>query len=452
VGRGLYAKALDQVHTELRNVWLGSDLGTDNQIGDARQVRSDRMYEEQTHYQVVGSITEAGDRDFYKLKSAKVAKNETNLMRVVVTALDGADFVPILRVYDDGRNLVQPRIVTASAGTYIVELDYAKSDKDYFLEVLAGTGTGDYLVTTDFQETKFNDSFDRADELKTTPGFKDKTHYERVGRVWAGADLDFYKFRSANVGSGKPSVMTVHVRSLGTEVVNPVVTVYDAGLRPVAATILRNTTGAYTIQVGGMLSDKDYYVRVGAAQPSGPNAVGDYSLVIDFGVELYQETTFAADTLGASNPQDVAALRVTQNQLFHFALSAALAGTGPETLVRMTVFDVNGRVVFTLAALADETRTGDVFLAAGDYTVRFAAATRDGSAIPSVAYTLRGKGLSDPIGPTVDDPTLAPVSPTSGSTLVGGSRTESDTGYYWMPVLMSTTLWTDVYSDPWFGW
>ena len=51
-------------------------------------------------------------------------------------------------------------------------------------------------------------------ELNTTVGYADKTHYNSLGLIRDAVDIDFYKFRSANVGANNANVMTINLRSL----------------------------------------------------------------------------------------------------------------------------------------------------------------------------------------------------------------------------------------------
>ena len=78
----------------------------------------------------------------------------------------------------------------------------------------------------------------------------------------------------------------------------------------------------------------------------------------------------------------------------------------------MTIFDATGHAVFTQVAFAGaELTTGTVYLGAGTYTVAFNAATKDGSALPDLAFTLAQRVISDPIDayPITDPDTLPPV-------------------------------------------
>jgi hypothetical protein len=74
----------------------------------------------------------------------------------------------------------------------------------------------------------------------------------------------------------------------------------------------------------------------------------------------------------------------------------------------MTVYNAAGQAVFSLSAATGQTRTGDVVLDPGPYTIRFTRDTAGGSLTP-VLFELGDRVLSDPIEPRLPDPTLAPV-------------------------------------------
>jgi hypothetical protein len=89
---------------------------------------------------------------------------------------------------------------------------------------------------------------------------------------------------------------------------------------------------------------------------------------------------------------------VTQNKLMEFVLSAD-SGTAWSQM-KMEILDDNGYVIFTLSAYAGTpAASGHVYLSAGQYTVRFTASARPGSAFTPVGFTLLSRIVSDPIGP-----------------------------------------------------
>ena len=117
--------------------------------------------------------------------------------------------------------------------------------------------------------------------------------------------------------------------------------------------------------------------------------------------------------------------------------TAGAVSTSATTAVRMTVFDANGKPVFVLTTLAGQTVSGDVYLEAGTYKVLFVAATVDGSTLQTLSYNLRGKSITDPMGPIPTDPTESPDN--------SGSRGDPVVGN---PTPLDPTLPPDPITDP----
>jgi hypothetical protein len=98
----------------------------------------------------------------------------------------------------------------------------------------------------------------------------------------------------------------------------------------------------------------------------------------------------------------------------------------------MEIIDSNGQVVSGLVAYAGRPAvTTQVYLAAGTYTVRYSASAPNGSELLPTQFTLSGREISDPIGPT--------------STLTGGSRNTTNTDTW---TGSSITMGTVVYIPP----
>src|SRR5262249_21151626 len=141
----------------------------------------------------------------------------------------------------------------------------------------------------------------------------------------------------------------------------------------------------------------------------------NYFLGIDFGTKAVSLQTLVDGTLNQAAPQAVDTLQANKSQLLHVVLSADLGGVPVDAAVRMTIYDAGGNVVFTVAAPAGATISRNVFLAAGVYTVRFAAATRDGTPLPNLRYKVRGESLTDPMGMESSDTTATPAGGSSDS-------------------------------------
>ena len=101
-----------------------------------------------------------------------------------------------------------------------------------------------------------------------------------------------------------------------------------------------------------------------------------------------------------------------------FELAAGSAPAGVQAGLRMAVFDAAGRAVVTLFARPGQTVSTNVYLAAGEYTVRVEGLATAGTDLPKgLDYTLKGVTLTDPIAPVLLDPALDGASLTADFTL-----------------------------------
>src|SRR5262249_40953883 len=90
------------------------------------------------------------------------------------------------------------------------------------------------------------------------------------------------------------------------------------------------------------------------------------------------------------------------------------------------IYDQNGNVAYTLAAMAGDTRSLTVFLAAGKYTIKFSSFTTDGNTPPLLNYILSGLNISEPISPYAQSSTdpsgpPPPPPPPSGDNTTGSN-------------------------------
>ena len=257
-----------------------------------------------------------------------------------------------------------------------------------------------------------DDSLNSATVLTSSPGYARNSHYETVGSIATLADVDYYRIATADApANGKPLVLTVTGRALGVNGTAPRLTVVDRDGNPVPAQILTNGDGTFTVQAVGVKAGGWYLLKVGPETGAGSPATGNYSLSVQFGTAAAQLTNFAAGTLPSNGSGASGNLYVGESQLTHLVFSASAVGAVvPGSAVRMTVLDASGRLVSTLIAPVGDTVTGfDMFLTPGAYTVHFIGLGASGAAPPRLAYRLLGKSISDPIGPVLTDPTLAPA-------------------------------------------
>jgi hypothetical protein len=249
--------------------------------------------------------------------------------------------------------------------------------------------------------------------LVASPGYARNSHYEVVGSISGPTDTHPYGIQTADAPpNNQPLVLTVTVRALGSNGAAPQVTVVNgSGNTPVPVQILANGNGTFTVQAVGLTGGGWYFLNVGSGVASGSPTSGNYALTAQFGMAAAKPSTFAAATSVAPGSSMTNTLYVAETQLMNFLLSANVVGgtAAPGSAVAMTVRDQLGRVVYTLTATAGDTVGGAaLLLTPGAYTITYTALGAAGAGGRPLAFQLRGESISDPIGPALIDPTLAP--------------------------------------------
>lgn len=266
------------------------------------------------------------------------------------------------------------------------DLQYLFEDPAYLLNMDDGT----------------NETVATATRLVLPRGYRSPTHFEFLGSIdfpIAGVpDVDTYAVRTP--AWARPGALTANVRIQDVTATPPTIQVTDQLGNTVAAEILANGNGVYTVHVTKAAARRDYFLSVRGAP--GTN----YTLTVDLTKAPAPVETFATSAPAAGPSVEGRALYVAESQVFAWTLAAA----GPAGSVRMTVINKAGATVYSLTAPAGATMSGPaVFLERAGYAVVFEFL---GGA---TGYTLRGGGLTIPIGPTPTDPTIKPdfTSPTA---------------------------------------
>jgi hypothetical protein len=258
-----------------------------------------------------------------------------------------------------------------------------------------------YGSATLLNDAHTNDTQGVATVLSTASGYADKTHYTALARVLDATDVDYYRISTPTAGANQQLVLTINIRAMDQADLAPVVQVFDSNGLAVDAQVLNNANGTYTVQVESARKGTRYYVRVAA-----DSGTGDYQLDADVRTQVVNLKSLAAGTLSANAAVDFSTLTTSRSQVMYFELTAGALPAGIQAALRLAVFDASGRSVATLFALAGQTVSTNVYLAAGDYTVRVEALSPDGVALPALDYTLKGVTLTDPIAPVSLDPAL----------------------------------------------
>jgi hypothetical protein len=116
------------------------------------------------------------------------------------------------------------------------------------------------------------------------------------------------------------------------------------------------------------------------------------------------------------------------------------SGKKTGTVVRMTIRDQSGRIVFQLQTTdGAAAASGDVVLVAGSYNVQIMEIPPQGTSAPDLQFALFMAKVSDPVGAASSDTTTTPSGgSSSGSDSTGSSSTQStwtsqspSNGSYW---------------------
>lgn len=407
-------------------------------------------YNGSTPVVMYGDITTLTDVDFYSLRpllgydgpiSFRLQTAGISLLTPRLTILDSA-----------GRTVAEATSNLATGDVLTLRLDHPLANKTYYVKVSGASndvfGIGRYGLAVTFDDrlvtpastidsvlrgpyesltyseleeiferpesALFNDDLHTDDTaksaatLKSTPGYAQNSHYQVIGSLADAKDKDFYRLLSAKPVNSQTVVMTATVVSLLPNGTLPQLTLLDSNFRPLASRILANGNGTFTVQAADLKAGDTFLVQV-ASNPSSASKTGNYSLSVDFGTTIAAVETFATSTLDAETTEQVGTLYIGQSQLAQFMLSVDPAGTPTDATVRLTITDELGQLVLDIVAHAGETLSAStLLLVPGAYTARFSIQSASGAALPSLGFSLLGMTLSDPIGPVVDDPTLAP--------------------------------------------
>jgi hypothetical protein len=259
-----------------------------------------------------------------------------------------------------------------------------------------------------------NFTFLTADPLQSQPGYPADTRYQTVTSLSYVGQTSYYQITAPQPAPGQPDLLTVSLAEMAVNGVLPTVSVYDANFNPVSAEILLNGNGSYVIQTSSLTPGATYYFQITASPPPAV-AVGNYSLVANFGAVAADLVPFAGGTLSQTDLADQYLLYIGQSQLFQFVLATSMAGPANAAQVSVQIVDSSGQLVFSLIGQIGQTVSGaSILLTPGTYQVSVSIVNAKGK-VPPISYWLGGASLSEPIGVAPKDPTNEPMSPCPGN-------------------------------------
>jgi hypothetical protein len=237
--------------------WLDPDGGTNDapvKSKDVGEVKLDGG--ERWEWSTRASIETAGDRDFYRFKTAKDVSATAAVL--IVWALDAEKLDPVVRIYDAAGSPLPADVLGNDRSTYAVQGVGLRPDTTYFVEVAAADPQGSYKEGNYFLGVDLR----AAPVVLTTAA---------AGTLTAAAPQQAFRFDVAaprtfhfNLGAGQAA---------GEAVVRA--TIYDADNRAVASFVVR---AGDTVGTDVPLAAGTYTLKLSAGDRSGPLAGVSYRL------------------------------------------------------------------------------------------------------------------------------------------------------------------------------
>lgn len=390
--------------------------------------------------EIAADVTRPNDVDLYRLEVAdgspaielKLLARGTSLPVGRLSLLDASGQVVATAAASDPRdNDVSLSFDTLGrGGTYYVRVEAARDDVfgvgAYELECGSEAAKSDAgetsSKTTDDLFGMSAASLAHAELLATTPGYVEHTYYETEATLSNVHPEMIYRVRSVDLGPELTNVFTVIVDTYGSPNVHAAI--YDDHGDVVKAIVLAETDDEIALQVSGVLSNHDYYVRV-----FGDHYAKDAEVEVE--VDFAQDSThweqLIAGSLATGEAESWQTLQVNQGQAFHWSLAGSDWSLPQSTGARMTVYDPHGTAIYALTADDGTTRTGDLFLSAGVYTIRFDRVS--GDLQTPLLFKLSGLTMSEGLGPQLRDTTREPID--------SSNRGSSQLAAYWTPGVSS---------------
>jgi predicted Zn-dependent protease len=273
-----------------------------------------------------------------------------------------------------------------------------------------------------------------AVRLQGPAGITNPTMFQAIGSVQGPTDVDFYRVTAPRTGLGLTPTLNVTLQKADANGLLPKVVIYNRYLQPLATTVLSNGGGVQSLQVAGIGMGVDFYIKVFGDQ-TGSTANGNYRLDVRFAKTPVALNTFTQGFLSTPAKTTVERnLYIAQSQLFHLLLNVPTLGTTVGAGVRVTVTNAAGNPVYDLTALRGQTvSTQQLLLTPGTYKVRYSLVLPAGVTKGTARFLLKGDNLSDPIGPSADDPTRRTLftSPANPSVYTYPGNVTTQRPYLW---------------------
>ncbi len=134
---------------------FGDDLHTDDTPLTAAGLQTTPGFANAAQYEIIASISNSTDIDYYSLRSPALLPVPLDVMTVLVRSLDDGGLIPSVTVLDINGLPVPSTILANGGGEYIIQVDGVILDSDYQIKVEAADNlgpfnSGNYRLTVTF--------------------------------------------------------------------------------------------------------------------------------------------------------------------------------------------------------------------------------------------------------------------------------------------------------------
>jgi Big-like domain-containing protein len=123
---------------------LGDDLHTNDTSLTATSLETTVGFLKSNRYEVVGSIADETDVDFYQFESPEITTLPLDVLTVLVRSLDAGGLVPQTSLFDSHGLPVPFTIIANGGGDYIIQADGVTAGDDYEIKIEAQNAAGPF--------------------------------------------------------------------------------------------------------------------------------------------------------------------------------------------------------------------------------------------------------------------------------------------------------------------
>lgn len=137
--------------------FFNDDLHEDDELLNATVLQSESEFFVANRFEVVGSITDNSDSDYYRLLSPEAAPGQANVLTVTVRSVVVGTLVPNINAFDRDLNPIAVTVLANGGGELVVQILNVEPDRNYYVEVVADGPTGPFSIGNYQLTASFND-------------------------------------------------------------------------------------------------------------------------------------------------------------------------------------------------------------------------------------------------------------------------------------------------------